>query len=64
MLDRPGKGKRPAPPRPLAPAPAPPELPECENRDFERRHGRPVVVRGEMIRITSHARFLGRWSAP
>lgn len=62
MLDRPGKENRPA--VPLAPPP-PPELPESENRDFERRYGRPVVVvRSEMIRITSHARFLGRWSAP
>ena len=63
MLDRPGKEKRRA--IPLAPPGPPPELPESANRDFERRHGRPVVAVGaEMIRITSQARFLGRWSAP
>ncbi|MEO8431318.1 MAG: hypothetical protein ABI592_07400 [Acidobacteriota bacterium] len=62
MLDRPPRAKRPTLER-IAP-PAPPELPERANGDFERRHGLPVVVRGEMIRVTMHARFLGRWSAP
>jgi hypothetical protein len=63
MVVRPRKSptsKRPVPSRLVRPA----VLPERSNRDFERRHGDPIVVVTETLRYSSHSRFLGRWSAP
>ncbi len=45
------------------PPPAAEKLPELPNTGFEKRLGAPAR-RQEIIRYSSHARFLARWSAP
>ncbi|MEP6801306.1 MAG: hypothetical protein ABJC07_05185 [Acidobacteriota bacterium] len=39
------------------------KLPELSNSGFEKRLG-GSPPRGELLRYSSHARFLARWSAP